>query len=169
LGHHKDSPALAPFLGRAAKRRRINVSEDVGSVDVTNNKSEPSGLLCRPVWRMPFAHRNAAKPELDDIPDLSYRLDPSSVLSGPLFKEDTAGAAHSRFHIIARVVISDRSLWLPRGMWQDITINTLFDKTADRRPHDLAHTHRWMLSVDSPSYVRVYLGSSYTFIHVLIL
>ena len=34
LGHHKDSPALAPFLGRAPKKKQIHVYDENLPVDI---------------------------------------------------------------------------------------------------------------------------------------
>jgi len=133
LGHHKDTPALAPLLGRETKRRRICSSEDLGLVDITKDEIKLSPL--RPIWRMPFAHRNVAKPSLDIIPDLNALCPPDALplpSSRQRGKEDTTG---SRFHIVARVVISDHSLWFPPGEYVALLLFVLnvVVQTAGRR------------------------------------
>jgi len=114
LGHHKDTPALAPFLGRTAERRRINVfDDDVELVDIVFDEREPSAVPFKQRWRMPFAARNTANPGLDIIPDCSHPDPSPEYLSLGLSQQDVKSAVGSRFHIVARLVVSDRSLWLP--------------------------------------------------------
>ena len=110
LGLHKDTPALAPFLGRTAQRRRINVTEQNKPVDIDSN----SAIL----WRMPFSHRNRARPELDINPIYGDALE---EIGTPLTREehvpqgDSLQLSSTRFHIVARVLVADRSRWLPPG------------------------------------------------------
>jgi hypothetical protein len=111
LGHHKDTPALAPFLGRTPKRRCINVYADSETVDI-----DDAGFGSMPSWRMSFPHRNKARPELDLIAETSSIAEPlTEVGSKALLADVSNNAPGTRFHIIARVVISDRSLWIPPG------------------------------------------------------
>ncbi|KAG1735195.1 hypothetical protein EDB19DRAFT_1638531 [Suillus lakei] len=149
LGLHADSPALAPFLGRTPKRRCIHAYEedtdvDILNIDTTLLRPSPS-LESREVtkrsegdhpWRMTFPHRNRARPELDLVVDA-----PALVDNGA---ENTAtptipGSTTSRFHITARVHITDRSLFISPSRRVDLSIPP-------------SHTHRWMLSVTAPSY-----------------
>lgn len=152
LGHHKDTPALAPFLGRAPKRRCINVYNEDEEVEVIDSQlvsNLPSS------WRMSFPHRNDARPELDVIVEPSTeppnQIIPSIQLAG--LPSNTSG---TRFHIIARVVVSDRSVWIPPGnsYIREIFIYLfiLSCLCIDRRSLS-EHTHRWIIEVDSPSYV----------------
>jgi hypothetical protein len=150
LGHHKDTPALAPFLGRSPKRRCINVFDDHGFVDITGDALPPQ----RPIWRMPYTHRNVARPGLDTV--VPEALPDASIVGshqGPAV--DSPSSFRTRFHIVARVVISDRSLWLPPG--ESLCIAAGFHCkryfTERRTQANQEHTHRWMLSIDSPSYV----------------
>jgi hypothetical protein len=152
LGHHKDTPALAPFLRRAPKRRCINVYIDDEDVDI-----DGPGLT-KTSWHMSFPHRNEARPELDvvseipSIPESRTEAGPSVQLAG--VPNNTYG---TRFHIIARVVVSDHSLWIPPGKYYNISylhsyINYpfLIERRAQAFPD---HAHRWIVGVDSPSYV----------------
>jgi|SRR5882762_7134829 len=111
LGYHKDTPALAPFLGRAPKRRCINIFDDNEDVDI-----DGSSLTDKVSWSMSFPHRNKARPELDVMTDISSipepRTEPGSSVQLANVPNNTSG---TRFHIIARVVVSDRSLWIPPG------------------------------------------------------
>ncbi|TFY62462.1 hypothetical protein EVJ58_g3849 [Rhodofomes roseus] len=70
LGFHKDTPALAPFLGREPKKRLINVYEDPDEVlDILDESGVPANsLVARKGWRKPYSHRNIARAELDEIP-----------------------------------------------------------------------------------------------------
>lgn len=111
LGHHKDTPALAPFLGRPPKRRCINVHPDNEDVDIED--LGPSG---RKAWRMSFSHRNTARPELDIAMEAPSMPDARTKAgSGVQLASISNNTTSTRFHIIARVVVSDRSLWIPPG------------------------------------------------------
>lgn len=119
LGFHKDTPALAPFLGRAPKQRCINVYDDDHIVDIVGgHASDPIGLHVnptKPAWHMPYTHRNVARPELDEIveiPSLSS-LDKPGSASADDAQTNTAPTTGSRFHIMALVSITDHSLWIP--------------------------------------------------------
>jgi hypothetical protein len=109
LGHHKDTPALAPFLGRAPKKRCINVyEEEDADVDIVTvplvSESKP--------WRMAYTHRNKARPELDIIADSTDGPTDAQHSSRSIVPTE---AATSRFHITARIVIADRSLYIAGG------------------------------------------------------
>lgn len=127
LGYHKDTPALAPFLGRALKRRVINVYGDEDEVvDIVGNSSgsDAGFQRGRHKWRMPYNHRNIDRPELDGVvhPTLvsenvddpphrgSANANPQPMTPAP------QGVITSRFHIVARVKVADHSLWLSPGM-----------------------------------------------------
>ena len=104
LGHHADSPALAPFLGRATKRRGIVVQDENTPVDIVSGNQVDPGRR----WNKPFMHRSRARPALDveipaETPIPQYTPNVNPVAQG------------TRFHIVARVTISDRSLWIPIG------------------------------------------------------
>ncbi|KII86700.1 hypothetical protein PLICRDRAFT_55615 [Plicaturopsis crispa FD-325 SS-3] len=144
LGHHKDTPALAPFLGRAPKKRRINVDEPVTMIDIVNQDRKTGHTR----WRMPYTHRNPPHREFDADVDLLKHTPPQALSTEeeartllPLTKDVMPAAPphelalRTRFHILARIGVCDYSLWV----------------SPERRAHD-DQTHRWMLSVDSPSY-----------------
>ncbi len=104
LGHHADSPALAPFLGRATKRRGIVVHDENIPVDILSGGQVDLGRR----WYKPFIHRSRARPALDveipaETPILQYFPNVNTVAQG------------TRFHVVARVTISDRSMWIPIG------------------------------------------------------
>ena len=102
LGHHADSPALAPFLGRVTKRRGIVVHDENTPVDIVSRDQ----VDLRRRWNKSFIHRSRARPALDveisaETPIPQYIPNVNPVAQG------------TRFHITARVTISDRSLWIP--------------------------------------------------------
>ncbi|KAI0372264.1 hypothetical protein BV20DRAFT_1051008 [Pilatotrama ljubarskyi] len=150
LGYHADTPALAPFLGRAPKKRCINVrANEDDPVDIEDTAGG-SGLHRKPMWRKPYAHRNVARKELDEVVPLSEltsnapaELVDESGKDNKLHEPEGKGEAAlqmlsgTRFHINARVQVADYSLFIP---------------PSRRAAHLQEHTHRWRLSVTSPSY-----------------
>ncbi|VDC01353.1 unnamed protein product [Peniophora sp. CBMAI 1063] len=140
LGHHIDTPALAPFLGRDVKRRTITVHEEDADVDI-ENVSRPGAHS----WRKPYVHRSKAVPALDvssPEPGPEARVLPwTSAQARPEVAESsipsTLPVVGSRFHFTARINVGDRSLWLP-------------PRSRESVPE--GHTHRCMIYVDSPSY-----------------
>jgi hypothetical protein len=147
LGLHADSPALAPFLGRTPKRRCIHAYEedtdvDILSIDTAARRPSSSfesreGVTKRAdeggghPWRMAFPHRNRARPELDLVVDAPALVDNAA--------DNTAtpaipGSTTSRFHITARVHITDRSLFISPSMLTFFNISIKFDLTCLCRP-----------------------------------
>ena len=105
LGHHVDTPALAPFLGRAPKRRSITTYDENAPVDIDGRSHVIFG---RRKWRIPLTHRSRARPALD-------LMIPVETLPPLLTAHVVPVAQGTRFHIVARVTISDHSLWIPIG------------------------------------------------------
>ncbi|KAI9443449.1 hypothetical protein H4582DRAFT_1924809 [Lactarius indigo] len=126
LGHHVDTPALAPFLGRAPKRRSITTYDENAPVDIDGSLHVTPGRR----WRIPLTHRSRARPALDLIIPVDASLHQLTPHVAPV----TQG---TRFHIVSRVTISDRSLWIP------------IDRRSVTAPEQ---THRWCLSIEAPSY-----------------
>jgi hypothetical protein len=119
LGLHKDSPALASFLGKEAPRRRIQVKEDE-PVDVNTVNTRVAS------WRMRYSHRSSRQSSDIHQPENSVHLNPLEGFS-PLAAQESSvasqgsqGPAHSRFHFSTRITISDRSLWLPSGTFNPL-------------------------------------------------
>ena len=171
LGHHKDTPALAPFLGRAPKKRCINTYDEDQNVDIDIDNV---GLKKNP-WQMSFPHRSSARPELDIVADVSELLDSHTSPpkgNGHRPMSLPSGASGTRFHILARVIISDRSVWIPLGQCCSFPVTTVLTVSIhpDRRPKELLHdTHRWSIGVDSPSYVCIVSTYLHSFPHAWIL
>ncbi|KZT36036.1 hypothetical protein SISSUDRAFT_100743 [Sistotremastrum suecicum HHB10207 ss-3] len=131
LGLHKDTPALAPFLGREPKRRLIHVyDDDEDDVDIlsVDPNMHRSNALGRP--RMQFSSWNESDDDMqaDALPILSHPK-AQIVARARLDQHDL-----SRFHVKRRVIIADRSLSFP-----------LESQTP-------SCTHIWMISVTSPAY-----------------
>jgi len=117
-------------------------------------------------WRMPYIHRSRARPALDFAVALPEGDDSISIESEDVQTEvpiprvivpqQRAGTTGSRFHIIARLSIVDRTLWLSPGksfmyLYHGPEQTHLTERRPSARRED---THRWMLTVDSVSYVR---------------
>ncbi len=129
LGYHIDTPALAPFLGRAPKQRQINIHpDDDGAVDIEGT-SGSSGLQSRRMWRKPYTHRNVARKELDEVvplAELPTNIDenPEQRDDGPedkAVKDERSGLqmlSGTRFHIAARIQVADYSLFIPPSRCQ---------------------------------------------------
>ncbi|KAI6095965.1 hypothetical protein EV401DRAFT_2045330 [Pisolithus croceorrhizus] len=127
LGLHADSPSLAPFLGRAPRRRCIHVHNEEQDVDIISIDEHPSQQATMP---------SVTRPELDRTIELEDKCNkPRPRLQTlPDFLPNTLA---SRFHITARVRVEDRSLYL----------------TKDRQTKlDSPHQYRWMIAVTAPSY-----------------
>ncbi|KIM40462.1 hypothetical protein M413DRAFT_161899 [Hebeloma cylindrosporum] len=140
LGLHEDTPALASFLGKEAVRRQINVFDTNEEIDLENFNT--SSHQIRP-YKMSFASRNFKE---DLGTETTQRIGVESVnhsdaasVEVPLSQIEMAVASNqsSRFHFIARIVITDRSIWIP----------------PEQRPDEFkGYSHKWMISVESPSY-----------------
>ncbi|KAH8104757.1 hypothetical protein BXZ70DRAFT_613963 [Cristinia sonorae] len=139
LGYHEDTPALAPFLGRAPKQRCINVDMPDQYVDPFSNTTETSILAKR--WRARYAGRSEivapVTPEEDIVTLSSPKVLQQTVDEQPDSEQTISQHVGTRFHIVARVGVEDQSFWITPG------------KRLQSAPH---HTHRWRLSVTSPSY-----------------
>lgn len=121
LGHHADTPALAPFLGRETTRRYIRIFDEDENVDVFGYDDASQGLA----WKMHYTHRSKARASLDEAIAPSTSLPPLEDVSP---RDSTATGIHashataiqpslgSRFHIIARVSVQDLSLWISPGL-----------------------------------------------------
>ncbi|KAI0754876.1 hypothetical protein C8Q80DRAFT_395020 [Daedaleopsis nitida] len=144
LGYHIDTPALAPFLGRAPKNRRINVATEQDEDVVIEDLSAGSGLLSGSGWRKPYVHRNVARREVDEVLPLSDLPAPSANNQAAQTDGNAGGqlpgtrmSSGTRFHIAARVQVADYSVVIPPN------------RRSSARPD---HTHCWRLAVTSPSY-----------------
>lgn len=116
LGHHADSPALAPFLGRESKRRHIRVVDEDQEVDV----SERTNHAPKSNWRMHYTHRSKARAALDEVVEPAEPHTAADEIKPPSIADTEAPqwsishqAQGSRFHIVSRVSIQDLSLWIP--------------------------------------------------------
>ncbi|KAF8643233.1 hypothetical protein AX16_009122 [Volvariella volvacea WC 439] len=154
LGLHKDMPALAPFLGKQPVKRGIRVWDDGNDVDIlgfANSSNEPGPGPAKRRWRMPFSRRNdeeyqtitlgdqrsSSPTERDQKPPQQDQATsrPHDSLTNTTASDGPASG--SRFHFSVRVILADRSLWIPP------------EQRLKGKEH---HTHKWMISVTSPSY-----------------
>lgn len=124
LGLHGDSPALAPFLGRQVKKREIKAPDQDAEVDIDGVDEGMRRLRVR-----------VPKPRRGTVPESEQIVHTQSV--APDAGYNAMQGEGSRFHISSRIVMADRSLWIPE----------------DRRVGmPRGHTHKWMVSVDAPAY-----------------
>ncbi len=122
LGHHMDSPALAPYLGRAPQKRCINAYIQDENLDILSlvETAHPKRS-----WRMPYTHRNKARASLDEVVDLPETSnEPQDKASSQIAYAEpptsSAAGMHglgSRYHILARVSVHDLSLWMPTSKY----------------------------------------------------
>lgn len=109
LGLHQDTPALAPFLGKNPVRRGIKVYGQDDTIDV-------DGL--HTAHRRPPCSRNARRiheweQELQ-VNDVSASQENVSAVSRPSTSTTTLpDSTRSRFHFNTRIVVTDRSFWIP--------------------------------------------------------
>jgi hypothetical protein len=146
LGHHKDTPALAPFLGTTARRRGINVYDQDEEIDIGELMSPSTRNGCHSAssssWRMAFLRRGEILSE--SSPSTLDDAGPSPLTQHIRFSaEETPPRLvdGSRFHILARVSVADRSQWISPGElrylllgifnWSSLTCNR---EKASRTP-----------------------------------
>lgn len=124
LGLHAESPALAQFLGRAPKRRCIHVygrdqHVDIMTFDGTSSQRDGriSEELAQPKkgFHMRYLHRNIARKDLDLVVDVGPGVETIDADNVPTPVIIPAGTTASRFHIMARIRLVDRSLFLKEG------------------------------------------------------
>lgn len=124
LGLHADSPALAQFLGRAPKRRCIHVYDEDQHVDIMTldgTSSRTDGLVpeepAQPKkgFCMRYPHRNTARGDLDLVVDVNPGAEAINADNASIPAIIPAGTTASRFHIMARIRLEDRSLFLKEG------------------------------------------------------
>ena len=135
LGLHKDTPALAPFLGKRAHRREVTVYNEDAPVDILET-DEPNDSM-KKTWRMLYSQRSFAVPSMlqEEIsltsisevccqPFSSFDKDEGPGITPDMFKAPLRSqgsplnltinlpTAASRFHFLARVIVADRSLYI---------------------------------------------------------
>lgn len=177
LGLHEDSATLAPYLGKQALRREIRVWDEDKHVDI-ETLTQPDVQVdqnSKYRWKMPFTQHNSvtseSDPNLQLFGDGSQACPQSEIIAGPqpipgVFPRPTIltndpqklSSNQSRFYFGTRIIITDRSLWIPPGSCfsQSGGLPFLNTQLTEQRTKQIkSHTHKWMISVDSPSYVGV--------------
>ena len=99
LGIHAETPAIAAFLGKQAKRRTIHIEDqDVDIMALPETKATK--------WKKTYAQRSRA---------VDGHIE---ELATPLVQHDAIQPVigSSRFHFSARVIVTDRSLYFPPGI-----------------------------------------------------
>ena len=62
-------------------------------------------------------------------------------------------AATTRFHFATRIIVTDRSLSIDSGMsWYLDGLDNILRASSDQ---ETVFSHKWMLTVDAPSYVGI--------------
>ncbi|KAJ3877470.1 hypothetical protein F5051DRAFT_5104 [Lentinula edodes] len=134
LGLHSDSPALAQFLGKEAKRKGIKVWDNGKLIDITTFDGKDSPLALKKSWKKRYNHRNRPLVEEGVIMTNDKR---SQLAANSTSFTDSTITATSRFHISCRITLTDSSLFIPE------------DQRIEEKK---AHTHQWMICAESASY-----------------
>lgn len=113
LGHHKDTPALAPFLGRAPKKKQIHVYEDSKSVDIIRIEDADEHAT---KWTMHYQERSGVT-SVDDVESDTLVEEATTIdnTKAKVILDPPTLEGGSRFHISARLAISDWSMRLSEG------------------------------------------------------
>lgn len=106
LGVHALTPTLAPFLGKAVRKKQIHIFEEPGFIDIMSaDEEEP--------------RRNNLRQRREDRDKISPFLEVLSVMQqhGALetSRSSEENSEHSRFRVKRRIIIADHSLHLPEG------------------------------------------------------
>ena len=133
LGLHEDSATLAPYLGKKALRREIRVWDEDKHVDI-ETLTQPDVQVNQKLkyrWKMPFTQRNSVSSESESNLELfgvgnqtsEVSAEPQPILgSSPRSTIPTNNSLklpsnQSRFYFGTRIIVTDRSLWVPPGSW----------------------------------------------------
>ncbi|KAF8636810.1 hypothetical protein AX17_003248 [Amanita inopinata Kibby_2008] len=145
LGLHENTPTLAPFLGKSAIRRGIRPYGQDEVVDIDSSIRQRNTRSAQ-AWHMPLSYRNVVRQQDDQTMQVDFLASPAEREEIVKIQADTdssavsltrLGSLKSRFHFMTRIVIADRSVWI------------LPSRRGQSYQH---HTHKWMISVHSPSY-----------------
>ena len=134
LGLHEDSATLAPYLGKQALRREIRVWDEDKHVDIETLTQPDVQVDQKPKyrWKMPFTQRNSVASESDSNLEFfgdGSQTSPQSEMSAesqpipgvsprptiPTNNSQKLPSNQSRFYFGTRIIITDRSLWVPPG------------------------------------------------------
>lgn len=134
LGLHEDSATLAPYLGKQALRREIRVWDEDKHVDIETLTQPDVQVDQKPKnrWKMPFTQRNSVTLESESYMELFGDESQTSTQSKmstepqpipgispmptiPKFDSQKLPSNQSRFYFGTRIIITDRSLWIPPG------------------------------------------------------
>ncbi|KAF7441080.1 hypothetical protein PC9H_001429 [Pleurotus ostreatus] len=145
LGFHAETPALAPFLGKTATRRGIKAWNELEDIDVYGGIQSPKKthrtgrvLTARNKASLVEDADSTASPPTDRTPPSEVGPAPAgvNVKQDDLFSGlDPLRIQSSRFYFSTRIIITDRSWYQP-----------------PQRRGKSKHTHKWMISVEAPSY-----------------
>ncbi|KIY65080.1 hypothetical protein CYLTODRAFT_75625 [Cylindrobasidium torrendii FP15055 ss-10] len=128
LGLHAETPALAAVLGKTVKRREIAVHDADALVDIDAVDDGP------PPLRVPALARNTATVDLTPPEETEAQALAAAENTEPAIP--TVSATGSRFYFTTRVIVTDRSMFIP----------------PEQQLKDNMPTHKWMVSVEAPSY-----------------
>ncbi|KZO93588.1 hypothetical protein CALVIDRAFT_539759 [Calocera viscosa TUFC12733] len=140
LGIHDETPALAQFLGTTARRRQIRVFDTGEDIDITTEFPEPRRF--RWLYRQRRGGPTADMLEDDIQPTIpTDTVAQVQALQIPNITIPTTSRPldqQSRFHISRRIIISDRSRYIP---------------LSHRHGAVDTATHEWSLTITAPSYM----------------
>jgi len=156
LGLHEDTPALAPFLGKEPIRRGIKVYEQDEQVDICTPIQNTAVRTARTGVR--FMKRGEVsqteKIEVTAETGVDAWKEDSNEFNGTcedVRSQRALDAATTRFHFTTRIIVTDRSLSIDSGMsWYLDGLDNILRASSDQ---EIVFSHKWMLTVDAPSYV----------------
>ena len=165
IGLHTESPSIAAFLGKPIRKKQINVYEPQEEIDIVGIDEKS----CVPLvygFGLPSIILGKRRRETTDGPDSDSH--PSQLDLGSLIENycddsmelDVLASEHenskraSRFHIKRRLALADWSRIIPL---RETTVRCLHLTCAylatPSGQRTGADSHKWMLTLTSPSYV----------------
>jgi hypothetical protein len=117
LGLHSESSGLAPFLGKVAKRREIKVWDVDQDVNIFDDPLERNVKWRKPLPGLVLGVRGLSSHEDKESSDHSLMETDNTIPEGEhLSGMELPGSSNSRFRISVRLIITDRSFFIPEGM-----------------------------------------------------
>lgn len=115
LGVHALTPTLAPFLGKAVRKKKIHVYEEPRLIDITSIDKEGPRRSILP--RRPPTQQREDNDQGDSFKNVLIAMQQDLPLDTSHSSEVPFDNESSRFRVRRRLIISDRSLYLAEGRW----------------------------------------------------
>ncbi|KAK7054687.1 hypothetical protein VNI00_003150 [Paramarasmius palmivorus] len=161
LGWHSETPALAQFLGKEARRKGIKVWDEEEDVDVDGFEGllnvNQDGQNVKPQWRMSYTHRSVPKEDIQIESTTADSVQMHGDGAEPSANTDDAGGnpqSTSRFphHLQGHCYRPLFCLYLRFAIDSLPYVMLLILRIDERSPQTPDHTHKWMITVESSAY-----------------